>query len=134
MLIRDKAVSVLNNVIEKISELSETVSDGEELESTIEMINKKAENLFNEAVNKINRLVPDETGSEDEQTQDDIVELIKDDKEEFGVYGLQDSKAAKADDVPGEDRRVKAEPVRSEVSEKALKVLKNWLKPDEVHE
>ena len=131
--IKNKAVSVLNNAEDKIIELSETITDGEELESAIDLIRKKSDNLFDEAVIKINELDREETDSEGEQTQDDIVELIKDDKEEFEEYKPQKRVTAEEDDIPVGDREVKAEPVRSEVTQKTLEVLKNWLAPGEVY-
>ena len=56
MLIRNKAVSILNNVKEKSVDLSEAIGDEGELYAAVEAIRAKADSLYNEAIQKINDL------------------------------------------------------------------------------
>ena len=56
MLIRNKAVGILNNVKEKTVDLSEAIADNDELFSAIKTIEEKADSLYSEAIQKINAL------------------------------------------------------------------------------
>ena len=154
MLIRNKAVGILNNVKEKTVDLSEAIADNDELFSAIKTIEEKADSLYSEAIQKINDLqeeavinkaqkaeeamtmqdneelvdmtdIADREGVsavENDETKDDIEELIDDRKEEFQHFERQQT-------VPKEEH---AATERSEVTIKALEVLNDWLRPDEV--
>ena len=154
MLIRNKAVGILNNVKEKTVDLSEAIADNDELFSAIKTIEEKADSLYSEAIQKINDLqeeavinkaqkaeeamavqdneelvdmtdIADREGVsavENDETKDDIEELIDDRKEEFQHFERQQT-------APKEEH---AATERSEVTIKALEVLNDWLRPDEV--
>ena len=154
MLIRNKAVGILNNVKEKTVDLSEAIADNDELFSAIKTIEEKADSLYSEAIQKINDLqeeavinkaqkaeeamtmqdneelvdmtdIADREGVsavENAETKDDIEELIDDRKEEFQHFERQQT-------APKEEH---AATERSEVTIKALEVLNDWLRPDEV--
>ena len=154
MLIRNKAVGILNNVKEKTVDLSEAIADNDELFSAIKTIEEKADSLYSEAIQKINDLqeeavinkaqkaeeamavqdneelvdmtdIADREGVsavENDETKDDIEELIDDRKEEFQHFERQQT-------APKEEH---ASTERSEVTIKALEVLNDWLRPDEV--
>ena len=154
MLIRNKAVGILNNVKEKTVDLSEAIADNDELFSAIKTIEEKADSLYSEAIQKINDLqeeavinkaqkaeeamavqdneelvdmtdIADREGVSDvenAETKDDIEELIDDRKEEFQHFERQQT-------APKEEH---AATERSEVTIKALEVLNDWLRPDEV--
>ena len=154
MLIRNKAVGILNNVKEKTVDLSEAIADNDELFSAIKTIEEKADSLYSEAIQKINDLqeeavinkaqkaeeamavqdneelvdmtdIADREGVsavENAETKDDIEELIDDRKEEFQYFERQQT-------APKEEH---AATERSEVTIKALEVLNDWLRPDEV--
>ena len=154
MLIRNKAVGILNNVKEKTVDLSEAIADNDELFSAIKTIEEKADSLYSEAIQKINDLqeeavinkaqkaeeamaVQDNeelvdmtdianregvSAVENDETKDDIEELIDDRKEEFQHFERQQT-------APKEEH---AATERSEVTIKALEVLNDWLRPDEV--
>ncbi|MBQ1567120.1 MAG: hypothetical protein IIZ80_04425, partial [Erysipelotrichaceae bacterium] len=151
---RNKAVGILNNVKEKTVDLSEAIADNDELFSAIKTIEEKADSLYSEAIQKINDLqeeavinkaqkaeeamavqdneelvdmtdIADREGVsavENAETKDDIEELIDDRKEEFQHFERQQT-------APKEEH---AATERSEVTIKALEVLNDWLRPDEV--
>ncbi len=125
-LIKDNAISVLNNVKEKSVELAKVITDEEELQAAFLSIRNKADSLYDEAMQKINDLREDAIENNDDETTDDIEELMDDHgvdkKEEYVDFQKQESS----------DENKKLEAARSPVTMKALEVLKDWLRPDEV--
>ena len=122
ILIKDRAISVLNNVKEKSADLNEVITDEVELYTAVETIRAKADSLYNEAMQKIRDLQVDVADAVSDETKDDIEELIDDSKETYQDFGSRESIKTEK----------KVEVARSEVTEKALEVLKDWLKPGEV--
>ena len=125
--IGNKAASVLGNVRDKTIDLSREVNSEEELLSAIDTIRIKADSLYNEALQKISDLQAEATVLPENETKDDIEELIDDEiadsKEEYQSFEEETTEAAE---------EKKADIVRSETSEKALEVLRDWLLPKEV--
>lgn len=122
ILIKDRAISVLNNVKEKSADLDKVITDEDELYTAVETIRSKADSLFNDAIQKISGLQADVADAVGDETKDDIEELIDDGKETYQDFGSIETIGTKK----------KVEVARSEVTEKALEVLKDWLKPGEV--
>lgn len=122
ILIKDRAISVLNNVKEKSADLDKVITDEDELYTAVETIRSKADSLFNDAIQKISGLQADVADAVGDETKDDIEELIDDGKETYQDFGS----------IETIETKKKVEVARSEVTEKALEVLKDWLKPGEV--
>ncbi|MBP5278951.1 MAG: hypothetical protein J6Z03_00570 [Erysipelotrichaceae bacterium] len=142
-IIRNNAVKVLNNVKEKTIALSKEVNDESELLTIIASIKERADSLSDEAMEKINALMIPVSGLVNGETKDDIVELIDDENEGYPDFAkavnvepipvAEATKEMPVEDVtPVEVTPQKAVTERSEVSKKALEVLKGWLTPDMV--
>lgn len=158
MLIRNKAVGILNNVKEKSVDLSEAIADENELNSAVEMIRKKADYLYSEAIQKIDDLQAEAAYAKEVEDSIKAKETltVSDDEGLVDMTDIEDARDATdmdesetKDDIEGliDDGKIeyqqferqeasaekeKTEVERSEVTKKALEVLDDWLGPKEV--
>lgn len=158
MLIRNKAVGILNNVKEKSVDLSEAIADENELNSAVETIRKKADYLYSEAIQKIDDLQAEAAYAKEVEDSIKAKETltVSDDEGLVDMTDIEDARDATdmdesetKDDIEGliDDGKIeyqqferqeasaekeKTEVERSEVTKKALEVLDDWLRPKEV--
>ncbi|MBR3250895.1 MAG: hypothetical protein IKF80_04215 [Erysipelotrichaceae bacterium] len=158
MLIRNKAVGILNNVKEKSVDLSEAIADENELNSAVETIRKKADSLYSEAIQKIDDLQAEAAYAKEVEDSIKAKETltVSDDEGLVDMTDIEDARDATdmdesetKDDIEGliDDGKIeyqqferqeasaekeKTEVERSEVTKKALEVLDDWLRPKEV--
>lgn len=113
--IKQKAIAVLTQVSNKIGDTLNSATNNEDLESAIEVIKIRSNKLYEDAVNKIDNIMRENVTQE----VSDIVEDVKKDIDEFFEKEEIKNVAHSAKDVT------------VEVADKAVKCLKDWLKPEE---
>lgn len=113
--IKHKAIGVLTQASNKINDTVNSAANSEELENGIEVVKLRSKQLYEDAVNKIEKLMHEEKVEEVKE----FVEEAKSDIDEF--FDKEEIKNAINS----------AKDVTVEVGEKAVKCLKEWLKPED---
>ena len=148
--IKDKAVSILSNVIERLTALADEVIDSEEVKSTLDFVKEKARDLTDQTLKKIEdakraervvRGINDVTDMVKKQGEK-LVDTLTSDPEVMDKMSQMSDNATKVyEDVKKNVEEVLAKPEVSEaintakqvtvnVAEKAVKMLKLWLRPE----
>lgn len=113
--VKAKSINVLNQVSNKVIETANNVTDIDEIDSVVEMVDKKSKQLYENASNKINELINPET-------VDDAKKLVKDVKKDINDF-------FEREEVKNTIESAKEATV--EIADKALDTLKEWLKPED---
>ena len=117
--IKQKAITILKQVSSKIVDTAEYVNDEQEVLKSIEIVKSKSQELYNNAVDKINELVSkettDEIKDEVEETFDDVRNDVKDFLNREDVTATIDSLKTSA----------------TNINQIAHNTLKNWLKTED---
>ena len=117
--IKQKATTVLKQVSNKIVDTVEYVNDSEEVQKSIEIVRIKSQELYNNAINRINDLVGQNTIEEIKNDVSEVLNSAKNDIDEF----------FKREDVSNITNEVKEKV--DDMSEKVVNTLKGWLKAEE---
>lgn len=124
--VKQKAITVLNLAINKVTETAKDITDSEEVEKGIEVVKVKSKELYDKAMTKINEVIGEENVNDIKNNIDDVADDVK----EIAINVKND-----IDDF-FEKEEVKnainnAKDVTVDVAEKALDTLRAWLKPEE---
>jgi len=115
--IRNKAIKVLNNASDKISEIARDVSDADEVQKGINIVKVKSKELYENAIKKINAL------SENSELLDsETEEIINEVKNNISSFFQREDVKNSIDSV---------KKATDDVADKAVNTLKDWLKPKE---
>lgn len=113
--VKQKAITVLTQVSNKISDSVNSAADLEDLENGIEVVKIRSKKLYDDAVKKIDKLINEEVVNEVKENIKDV----KNDIDEF--FEKEEVKNALND----------AKDVTVEIADKAINCLKEWLKPED---
>lgn len=112
--IKQKAIYVLNEASNKVTQTAEEFAESEEIEQAIEIVKIKSKELYENALQKINEISKKEVVEEAKEVAKDVKEEINNFFEKEEVKDITES----------------VKEVGTEIADKAVSTLKEWLKPE----
>lgn len=117
--VKQKAINVLTQVSNKISDTANSAVDTEELQNAIDVVKIRSRQLYDNAVSKINELMCAEEVEEIKEEVKEVANDVKNDIDEF----------FKKEEIKNAINNV--EDATVEITDKAINCLKEWLRPEE---
>ena len=144
LFIRDKAITVFNDVSEKLNQMGEQLTDKDEFDQAVNTIKARSKVLYENAMDRICELKKEmRPQEEEEKPEEEIKEEAVEETEEKTDFVEEVKKSVEniVEDagnrinefVNREDVRetvVKAKVGAVDIAEKTLEILKGWLMPD----
>lgn len=113
--IKQKTIIVLSQASTKISDITNNVSDADEIELSLQIVKNKSKDLYENAINRINEL--SKTKSQNVSKQD--TKIVK--KENNNHFVIEEAKSTFDP----------SKAINEVLEAKALDTLRNWLKPED---
>lgn len=116
--IKQKATAVLLQVSNKITDAAKEVTDVDELEKSVEIVKVRSKELYDNAIVKINEIV---NSSKVEEIKQEVKEEVKDVVDDIDAF-------FEKEEIKNASNTIKEATI--EAVEKAVNILKDWLKPE----
>ena len=159
LFIRDKAITVFNDVSEKLNQMSEQLTDKDEFDQAVNTIKARSKVLYENAMDRICELKKEMRPQEEVKPEEEVKEIEAQEEKENPEEEIKEETVEETEEktdfveevkksvenivedagnrinefVNREDVRetvVKAKAGAVDIAEKTLEILKGWLMPD----
>lgn len=148
--IKDKAIGTLNKAIDGLASVGKDIKNSEQVNKTVEYVKAKAKELSDSALKKIEEIKNDEalknriteTANAVKEKGEELIESVKENETVMNVVntvadavkdGIENVKEGIENVVSKpevSEKLNKAKETTLDVAEKAVKALKDWLRPE----